>query len=143
MSFATPYANFVPLGVKLCFLRFDGFIVDVVIVGHQFVDGALRRQFDDTVCHGVDELVVVRGEEDIALKLDEVVVESLDALEVQMVRGRVENQAVGVLQLHTGNHTTHLLTSGEHVHMFQHILLLEEHTSEERLHRHLVARTPL
>ena len=48
-----------PLTVQLSFLLFDGLVVDVVIVGHQFVDGALRRQFDDAVGHSVNELMVV------------------------------------------------------------------------------------
>ena len=82
--------------------------------------------------------MVVRGKQDVALERDEVVVEGLNAFQVQVVGGSVQNQTVGILQLHTGDHTTHLLTTGEHIHMFQHVLFLEQHTAEERLHRYLV-----
>ena len=68
--------------IQLFLLSLDLLVVDIVIVGHQLVDGALRCQFDDTVGHGIDKLMVVRGEEDITLELDEVVVEGLDRLEV-------------------------------------------------------------
>ena len=64
-------------GVQLGFLLLDGLVVDVVVVGHQLVDGATGRQLDDAVGHGVDELMVVRCKEDVALELDEVVVEGL------------------------------------------------------------------
>ena len=97
--------------VHLSLLFFDGFVVDVLIVRHQLVDGAGWCQFDDAVCHGVDKLVVVAGEENVALECHQVVVESLDAFQVQVVGWGVENQAVGVLQLHSGYHTSHLLAS--------------------------------
>ena len=60
-----------------------------------------------------------------------------------MVCRCVEDKAVGVLQLHTGNHAPHLLTSGEHTDLFLDILVLEEHTTQIGLHRHLVAWSPL
>ena len=60
-----------------------------------------------------------------------------------MVGRRVEDQAVGVLQLHARDHTTHLLASREHVDLLLHLLLAEEHASEVGLHRHLVARAVL
>ena len=56
-----------------------------------------------------------------------------------MVGRRVENEAVGVLQLHSCYHASHLLATTEHVHLLLHVLILEEHTSEEALHLHLVA----
>ena len=59
---ANVYANSVPkshLIVHLCLLGLDRLVVDVVIVGHQLIDGALRGQFDDAVGHGVDKLMVV------------------------------------------------------------------------------------
>ena len=86
-----------PLRIQLGFLFLDGLVVDVVIVGHQLIDGTLRCQFDDAVGHRVDELMVVRGKDDIALELYQVIVESLDTLEVEVVRGCVEDEAVGVL----------------------------------------------
>ena len=87
------------LTIHLCLFCLDGFIVDVIVVGHQFVDSALWCQFDDTVGNGVDELMVVGREDDIALELYQVVVERLNGFKVKVVRWRVEDQAVGVLQL--------------------------------------------
>ena len=73
--------------------------------------------------------MVMRSKDDITLKLYQVIVKSLDTLQIQMVRRRIENQTVGILQLHPGNHTTHLLTAGQHTHLLLDILILEEHTS--------------
>ena len=111
----------------------------ILVIFHQFVDGARWSQFDDAVGHSLYELMVVTGKDDITLKLHQVVVEGLDAFEVEMVGGSVENEAVGIFELHSCNHTSHLLTTAEHVHLLLHILVLEEHTSEEALHLHLVA----
>ena len=47
------------------------------------------REFDDTVGHGVDKLVVVRGEEDVAAEALQIIVEGLDGLHVQVVGGSV------------------------------------------------------
>ena len=74
-----------PLCIHLGFLLLDLFIVDVVVVGHQLVDGTLRCQFDDAVGNGIDELMVVRGEDDVALELYQVVVEGLDTLKVNIL----------------------------------------------------------
>ena len=89
----------------------DVVAVYVVIVLHQLIDVTLRTEFDDAVGDRLDELVVVGCEEDVSLELLEVVVERLDGFEVEVVGRRVENEAVGIFQLHTRNHTTHLLTS--------------------------------
>ena len=87
--------------------------------------------------------MVVGAEEDVSLEADQVVVERLDALQVEVVGRRVENQTVGVLQLHTCNHAAHLLASGEHVHLLFNLFLLEEHAPEKSLHGDLVARPVL
>ena len=83
--------------------------------------------------------MVVRGEEDVTLEAFKVVVEGLDRLHVEVVGRRVENQAVGIAQLHTGNHTTHLFTTRKHVDLLEDFLVFEEHTSEERFEIHFVA----
>ena len=66
---------------------FDEVTGDVFIVFHHLVDDAIRREFDDAVGDGLDELVVVTAEEDVALIEFQVVVECLDALKVEMVGG--------------------------------------------------------
>ena len=84
---------------------------DVIVVVHHFIDDAIRRQFDDAVGDGLDELVVVAREEDIAFERLERVVERLDGFEVQVVRRRVEDEAVRVDQHHARNHAAHFLAS--------------------------------
>ena len=71
--------------------------------------------------------MVVRSKQDVSFELNQVVVEGLNRLQVQVVGGCVENQTVGVLQLHTCYHTAHLLTTAEHAHLLLDILVLEEH----------------
>ena len=118
---------------------FDEVTSDVFVVFHHLVDDAIRREFDDAVGDGLDELVVVTAEENVAFIELQVVVECLDALEVEMVGGGVEDKAVGILQLHAGNHTTHLLATREDIGLLQHLLATEEHTTKEALEVHLVA----
>ena len=83
---------------------------DVFVVLHHLVDDTVWSELDDTVRNGLDELVVMRSEEHITLIELQVVVERLDRFEVQVVGWSVENQAVGIAELHAGNHTTHLFT---------------------------------
>ena len=97
--------------VQFLFLFLDGLAADVFVVLHELVDDAVWCEFDDACGDGLDEFVVVVGEEDVALEELEVVVEGLDAFEVEVVRRRVEDKAVGVLELHTGYHAAHLLAS--------------------------------
>ena len=73
------YVN-VLLAVVLGLELGDGGVGDVVIVVHDLVDDATRGQLDDTVRYRLDELVVMAGEEDIALEDLQRVVEGLDAL---------------------------------------------------------------
>ena len=60
-----------------------------------------------------------------------------------MVGRRIQNQAVGIEKLHTGNHTTHLFTSRKHIHLLHDFLTREQHTSQESFHLHFVALTIL
>ena len=83
--------------------------------------------------------MVVRGKQDVAFELYQIVVESLDGFQVQVVGWRIENQTVGVLQLHTRNHTTHLLATAEYTNLLLDVFVLEQHTTQERLHHHFVA----
>ena len=58
----------------------DDGVGDVVVVVHDLVDDPPWGQLDDTVRYRLDELVVMAGEEDIALEDLQRVVEGLDAL---------------------------------------------------------------
>ena len=127
------------LFVHPCFLLLYLVIIDVVIVSHELVDGALWSELYDAVGHSIDELVVVGSKEYIALKGNKVVVERLNGLKVKVVGRRIENETVGILELHTRNHTPHLLTTREYLYFLLNLFLLEEHASEEALHHDLIA----
>lgn len=113
--------------------------MDVLIVWHQLVDCTTWRELNDAVGYCLDELMVVAGEEHVAFERDQIVVESLDALKVEVVGGGVEDEAVSILQLHSCNHATHLLTTGKHVDLLFNLFLTEKHTAEISLHCHLIA----
>ena len=49
-------------GAHLC----DEVTGDVFVILHHLVDDAARGELDDAVGHGLDELVVVAAEEDVA-----------------------------------------------------------------------------
>ena len=98
-------------GVHLLAQFVDTLVVDIVLVVHELVDAAVGRQFDHAVGHRVDKLMVVAGKENVALEEFEVVVERLNALHVEVVGRRVEDEAVGIAQLHAGNHAAHLLAA--------------------------------
>ena len=66
----------VVLGLELGYRR----IGDVVIVVHDLVDDTVWCQLNDTIRYRLNELMVVAGEEDIALEDLQRVVEGLDAL---------------------------------------------------------------
>ena len=53
-------------------------VSDIVVVIHQFVDNAVRRQFDYAVCDCLDEFVVVACEENVAAEVLKGVVEGLN-----------------------------------------------------------------
>ena len=116
----------------------DGGVGDVVIVVHDLVDDATWGQLDDTVRYRLDELVVMAGKEDIALEDLQRVVEGLDALQVEVVRGAVEYQHIGILEHHTRDHAAHLFPPGEYGGTLEDLLTREEHTPEEALEVHFI-----
>ena len=122
---------------------FDEVAGDVFVVLHHLVDDAIRSEFDDAISYGLDEFVVVAAEEDIAFVEFQVVIERLDALKVEVVGGGVEDKTVGILQLHTGNHATHLFATREDIGFLQYLLATKKHTAKEALEVHFVAFTKL
>ena len=116
---------------------------NVLVVFHHLVDNAVGSEFDDTVGYGFDKLVVMAGEQDVAFEQLQVVVESLDAFQIQMICRGVQNETVGVFQLHAGYHTTHLLSSRKHVDFLHYLFSREQHSSEEALEVNFVAFTEL
>ena len=129
--------------VELSLKFLDVGVAYVVFVVHQFVDVAVWCELYDAIGHGVDKLMVVRSKENVAFEELEVVVEGLDAFHVEVVCRRVEYQAVGILELHTGYHAAHLFASAQDVYLFQHVFVFEEHTPEECFEIDFVACTEL
>ena len=76
-------------------------INDVVIVVHDLIDDATRGELDDAVSYRLDELMVMAGEEDVALEGLKRIVERLDRLQVKVVRGAVEDEGIRILEHHT------------------------------------------
>ena len=60
-----------------------------------------------------------------------------------MIGRSIQNQTVGIAQLHTRNHTTHLLATRQYACFLQHLFAGEKHTAEEALHVHLIALAKL
>ena len=125
--------------VELSALGADALIVHIILIAHEFVDCTVGSQLNDAVGHGVDKLMVVRCEEDVAAEALQVVVECLNRLHVEVVGGRVEDETVGIAQLHAGDHATHLFTSREDVDLLENFFVFEEHAAEEGLEIHLIA----
>ena len=69
--------------------------------------------------------MVVAGKEDVTLEEFQVIVERLDTLHVEVVGRSVQYQAVGVAQLHTGNHTAHPFATRQHIDLLQDVLILK------------------
>ena len=99
------------LFVHPCLLLLYLVIIDIVIISHELVDGALWSELYDAVGHSIDELMVVGSKEYIALEGNKVVVECLNGLQVEVVSRRIKDETVGILELHTRNHTPHLLAT--------------------------------
>ena len=78
------------------------------------------------------------GKENISFESDEIIIESLNRLKVEVVGWCIEDETVGILQLHPCYHTTHLLTTREDIYFLLNLFLLEEHTTKEALHHHLI-----
>ena len=111
---------------------------DIFVIFHHLVDDTVRSQLDNAVGNRLNKFVVMRREEDISLVRLQVVVESLNRFQVQVIGRSIQNQTVRIAELHTCNHTTHLFTSGKYADFLQYLFAGEQHTSEETLHVYFV-----
>ena len=68
--------------IHFCTLCFDSFVMNIFVVGDELIDCAIGRKLDDAIDHGFDKFMIVTREKDIALELREVVVKSLNTLQV-------------------------------------------------------------
>ena len=81
-------------GIHFLTLGFDVFIADVVIKGHELVEAAVRRNFNDAVGHSLVKLVVLRMQQQAPFVVLERVVECRDGLEVKVAGRLVEQKEV-------------------------------------------------
>ena len=69
---------------------------EVLVIGADLVDQrAVRQEFHNAVCRRLDDLVVMRREEDNARKLDHAVIKGRDRLHIEMVCRLIENEDIG------------------------------------------------
>ena len=84
------------------------FPLQIFLISACPVDAALRCDLDNAVCHSFQNLVVVRGQNDYALEIHQTVIDSGDALQIEVVGRSVQKQYVGVEQHHAGKHAANL-----------------------------------
>ena len=105
-------------------LQCDIFVVSTQSVGQLTV----LIDFHDTVCHGLNEFMVVGGEQHVALEGNQAVVDCSDGFQVQMVGRLVHNQYVGAKEHHTGQHAANLFTTRQHLYFLVYVVAGEEHS---------------
>ena len=64
----------------------------VIVVRAHTVDDAVFGDFNDSVCNGLSQLMVMGRENDVVGECFHAIVQSSDAFQVQMVGGLVEQQ---------------------------------------------------
>ena len=72
------------------------------------------------------------GEQDVALEVDQTVVDRGDGLQIQMVGRLIHHQHVRAVQHHAREHTAYLLTAGQDVDRLVDIVARKQHLAEER-----------
>ena len=89
--------------------------LQVLVIRHHPVNELpFGSEVKDPVTHRLDQLVVMGGNQHIALDCLQTVVQCGDGLQIQVVGGLVQQEHVGPGQHHPGQHTPHLLAAGEH-----------------------------
>ena len=102
------------------------------------LDGAVGLEGDDAVTGGLQHLVVVGSQQNDTLECFQTLVDGLDGLHVQMVGGLIQQDDVCAGEHHLGEHAANLLAAGEDVHGLEHIVVAEEHTTQEAAQVHIV-----
>ena len=106
-AFALIFVGVHQLRAALFFLHEVLFVVAVVDVH------ALVPDFDGLVDGDVEEVAVVRDEDEGVLVVGQVLLEPVARFEVEVVRGLVEEQQRGLLQKEFGERDAHLPAAGE------------------------------
>ena len=94
-------------------MRRSSFSVDVLLVVAVVDVHALVPDFDDLVDGDVEEVAVVRDEDEGVLVVVEIVFEPVAGFEIEVVGGLVEQQQGGLLQQQLGERDAHLPAAGE------------------------------
>ena len=74
--------------------------------------------------------MVVRGHQYDSFERNECIVECLDRFEVEVVGRRVEQQCIGLLDHHPGDHATHLLAARKDVYLLVNLFAAEKHLTQ-------------
>ena len=88
------------------------FPLQIFLISALPVDAAFRRDLDNAVCHSFQNLVVVGRQNDYALEVHQTVIDSGDALQIEVVGRSVQKQYIGVEQHHAGKHAANLFAAG-------------------------------
>ena len=107
------------------------FPLQIFLISALPVDAALRCDLDNAVCHSFQNLVVVRGQNDYALEIHQTVIDSGDALQIEVVGRSVQKQYVGVEQHHAGKHAANLFAAGQYLDRLINIIAGEQHSAQK------------
>lgn len=105
-------------------------------------DDAARAHLDHPGGHRVDELAVVRNEEQRAGELLERQLQRFDRLHVEVVGGFVEHQYVVAAEHQPPETHAVLLAAGEHAHRLAHLVTRKQQAPEHAAHRLAVVAGP-
>ena len=106
----------------------------ILVIRHHLVDQPFRGDLDDPVRRRLNELVVVRDEQNRAVKIDQPVVQCRNRFEIEMVRRLVEDEHVRSAQHHLRQHAAHSLASRQDVRFLQCFVAGEQHPAEKAAH---------
>lgn len=72
------------------------FVIQILIIGDLFIDYTLRRNFNDSIGHGLDKLVVMGSEKDGPAKINRPIIHRSYGLKVQVIGGFIQKQGMGM-----------------------------------------------
>ena len=92
--------------------------VDIFVVGHLSIVNLRFIDFDNSVCDGVHQFLVVRGEQHTTAVIGQPVVEGGDGFEVEVVCRLVKDEEIAAFQHHFCKHTSNLFAARKHLRFF-------------------------
>ena len=108
------------------------FIFKIILIAAASVNkAAVGEYLDNSICYGIKNLIVVRGEQDVALKCRHALVYCSDRLKIEMVCRLIYDKHIRAEHHHTREHASHLFTARENVYGLEDRISREEHLAEE------------